>query len=77
MESSTTKYKVGDFVRCHYDFFEFYSYFYEEEYTYLPYYGIVVNIATDVDWITMEVVYKVYCLDGQYRFFLEDEIEMA
>ena len=57
-------------------FFEFYSYFYEEEFPYLPHYGIIVDRATDVDWLTMEVVYKVYCLDGEYRFFLEDEIRI-
>jgi len=76
MAETKPKYKVGDFVSCSYDFFEFYSYYYEEEYVYLPYYGIIVEIESNVDWRTMEPVYKVYCLDGTYRFFLEDEVKL-
>ena len=74
MASKTSKYKIGDLVRCFYGFFEFYSYFYEgDEYMYLPFYGIVVELETN--WLGMETVYKISCLDGEYRFFLEDEIE--
>lgn len=75
MPEKKPKYKVGDFVRCFYNFFEFYSYFYDDaEYLYLPFYGIIVDLAWDVNWLDMEAVYKIYCMDGEYRFFLEDEI---
>ena len=76
MADESPKYSVGDFVRCSYDFFDFYSYFYDDDqYAYLPHYGIVVDYAWDEAWASMmEAVYKVYCMDGCYRFFLEDEI---
>jgi len=75
MESSPPKYKIGTFVRCNYDFAWFYAYVYgDDEYIHLPYYGIIVDLAWDDGWYDMEVVYKVYCMDGVYRFFLEDEI---
>ena len=80
MEPSVPCFKVGDFVRCAYDFFDFFSYWYNEEgHPYMPLYGIVVEVA-DVDpelWFSTEVVYRVYCMDGTYRFFLEDEITMV
>ena len=76
MPEQQPKYKIGDFVRCHYDFFEFYSCFYGDDYPYLPHYGIIVDIASDIDWITMEAVYGVYCMDGESRYFLEDEISI-
>ena len=74
MENMPSKYSVGDFVRCYYDLFDFYSYFNEEEYIYLPFYGIITEVASDQGWYDLETVYKVYCMDGQFRFFLEDEI---
>jgi hypothetical protein len=75
MESSPPCYKIGDFVRCNYDFYEFFSHMYaEDEYPHLPYYGIIVDLAWDEGWFQMEVVYKVYCMDATYRFFLEDEL---
>jgi len=75
MSSEFPKYKVGDFVRCSYEYFDFYTYLYEdEEYPYFKFYGIVLAFACDEGWFDMETVYKVYCMDGFYRFFLEDEI---
>jgi hypothetical protein len=78
MDDSGPKYKVGALVKCSYDFYDFYSYFYDEDdYPYLPFYGIVVDLAWDQTWHNMEAVYKVYCFDGYYRFFLEDEIHQV
>jgi hypothetical protein len=76
MEEAPPKYKIGDFVKCSYDFFDFYSYLYGEEHPYFPLYGIITDLAWDETWFEMETVYKVYCMDGHYRFFLEDEIKI-
>ncbi len=76
MSSCHLKYKIGDFVRCFYDFRDFYSYFYDDEYHYFPYYGIIVDLAWEDDFYDLETVYKVFCLDGQFRYFLEDEIRI-
>ena len=46
----------------------------EDDYPHLPYNGIIVDLAWDEGWFQMEVVYKVYCMDATYRFFLEDEL---
>jgi hypothetical protein len=74
-ETPPPAYRIGDFVRCVYDMFDFFGYWYhDEEYEFFPFYGVVVDMVDDEHWFT-EVVYQVYCLDGQYRFFLEDEIE--
>ena len=77
---SSPKYKLGNFVRCGYDLVDFYSYIYENEtgdYFYFRFYGLVVQIEEDKDWLFGETVYKVYCIDGLYRFFLEDEMELV
>ena len=75
MASYPPNYKVGDFVKCRYDFYDFYSYVYgENDYHFMQYYGIIVNSAWENNWDEIETVYKVYCMDGQFRFFLEDEI---
>tara|TARA_B100000530_G_C15695887_1_gene384044 strand:- start:150 stop:386 length:237 start_codon:yes stop_codon:yes gene_type:complete len=75
MAASTPKYKIGDFVRCTYDLIDFYFYLYEDnDYSYFKYYGIIIDVAYEETWYDMEAVYKVYCMDGCFRFFLEDEI---
>ncbi len=74
------KYKVGDFVKCAYDFYDFYSYVYDEEdYAHFRFYGIIVDVILDdvTWWFTTETVYHIYCLDGIHRFFLEDEVDLA
>ena len=42
----------------------------------MPFHGVVVDIVSDQGFYG-ESVYQVYCLDGQYRFFLEDEMELV
>ena len=74
------KYKIGDFVRCGYDLMDFYTYIYEndeDDYLYFRFYGIVVDVAWEETWLFYETVYKVYCIDGLYRFFLEDEVALV
>ena len=77
MPDVLTKFKKGDFVRCLYEFMDFYIYLYDEEYPYMPFYGIIVDLVPEEGWFEMETVYKVYCLDGRDRFFLEDELELV
>ena len=70
------RYKIGDFVRYAYDFYHFFSYWYDGETSVMPFHGVIVEISYDEGWY-MESVYQIYCLDGQYRFFLEDELELV
>lgn len=76
MEATLPRYKIGDFVRCNYAFYDIYYFYTESEYPYLPYYGIIIDLVWNDAWIQAEAVYKIYCMDGEYRFFLEDEIEL-
>jgi hypothetical protein len=76
IETTEPAFKVGAFVRCAYDFYHFFSYWYDEEAGIMPFHGVVVEIMRDEGWFG-ESVYQVYCLDGQYRFFLEDEMELV
>ncbi len=70
------RHKIGDFVVCKYHFYDFYNYIYDDDdYYFMHYYGIIVDMAWETNWDDLETVYKVYCLDGEFRFFLEDEIE--
>jgi len=75
------KYKIGDFVRCDYDLYDFYAALYadDDDYPYFPFYGIVIHVTTDPEacWLTTEALYQVYCLDGMHRFFLEDEMSFV
>lgn len=74
------RFKVGDLVSCAYDFFDFFNYYwYEDDEERSPYRvcGIVVSIAPpEHDTWFDEAVYQIYCTDGKYRFFLEDEIKL-
>ena len=76
MQPNAPRYKIGDFVRCGYDVYDFYFYVYEE-YPYFRHYGIIIDLTDDEGWYDMEAVYKVYCMDGLFRFFLEDEIKLV
>jgi hypothetical protein len=75
-EYTELPYKIGDFVRCAYDFSHFFSCWYDEEAAFMPFHGVVVDVSYDEGWY-MESVYQIYCLDGRYRFFLEDELELV
>jgi len=81
MEVNVPKYKIGDFVQCAYDLYDFYAELYNdiEDNPYFPFYGIIVNVTTveEAWWHSVEPVYQVYCLDGIHRFFLEDEMSLV
>jgi hypothetical protein len=75
------KYKIGDFVGCWYVLYQYYYYhhhlygdgFDKNE---APVYGVIVEIdfaQYDEEW-NYDVIYVVYCTDGIYRFFLEEEL---
>tara|TARA_R100000005_G_C4950743_1_gene171369 strand:+ start:71 stop:325 length:255 start_codon:yes stop_codon:yes gene_type:complete len=72
------RYKVGDLVKCWYHFSQYSYYYYSqpEEEIYDPVYGIIVEIdfaQYESDWFH-DILYTVYCLDGSYRFFTEEEV---
>ena len=71
-------FKKGSFVKCSYQYFDYYSYMYgEDDFPYFKHYSIVVDYEWDESWYELEMVYKVYCMDGNYRFFLEDELNLV
>jgi hypothetical protein len=76
MCAATPRHKIGDFVKCSYSLIDFHFYLYgdEDSMPYFKYYGIVMDHTYDGWWDEMEPVYKIYCMDGICRFFLEDEI---
>tara|TARA_R110000824_G_scaffold136474_2_gene300130 strand:+ start:3074 stop:3319 length:246 start_codon:yes stop_codon:yes gene_type:complete len=79
-ETKKLKYKVGDFVRCAYDLYDFYAILYDEEdHPYFPFYGTIIHITSHSQdwWFFPGPVYQVYCLDGIHRFFLEDEMHLV
>lgn len=76
IEIAAPSFKMGVFVRCAYDFYHFFSSWYDEDNSLMPFHGVVVDIMDDQGFYG-ESVYQVYCLDGQYRFFLQDEMELV
>jgi len=71
----TPKFQTGDFVKCIYDFVDFYKYIYEDldEKDYI-HYGIIIRIDTDFYEFMEEYIYEVLCVDGLQRHFMESEI---
>ena len=69
------RFQKGDFVRCVYDFMDFYRYVYddveESDYTH---YGIIITIDLEFLDFMDEYVYEVLCVDGIRRHFMESEI---
>ena len=75
------KFKVGDFVKCWYSLYQYYYYHHQlygddldidED----PIYGVVVEVdfaQYDEEWFC-DVIYVIFCTDGVYRFFIEEEI---
>jgi len=74
-----TKFKVGDFVACQYDFYEFGSIVYDGENRFVnPFYGIILLVDAQPEAIFgYDVLYQVVCLDGNLRFFTEWEITLV
>ncbi|MAH50866.1 hypothetical protein CMI37_33930 [Candidatus Pacearchaeota archaeon] len=73
------KFENGEFVVCFYDFLDFFSYIYDEDdnRTDVRYYGIVVASDDQYQAFVDEYIYSILCLDGEIRYFMESEIELA
>ncbi len=73
------RYQVGDFVRCWYYYYQYFyypMYPYDEEDEAMPFHGVIVDIdyAEYDSEYNIEIIYIIYCTDGSYRFFTEDEV---
>jgi hypothetical protein len=74
------RYQVGDLVKCWYYFYQYFYYptYHNDDDDYTPFHGVIVDIdyaeyAHDYD-DNIEILYIVFCTDGSYRFFTEDEV---
>ena len=70
------RFKVGDFVQCWYTLYQYYYYYLEEHDENQPVHGIIVEVDYvnfDDEWLA-DIIYVVFCTDGVYRFFVEEEI---
>ena len=69
------EFKIGDFVKCNYDFMGFYDVFEQKALPVHPsFYGIVVGVREVTDWFGYEVLYEVLCTDGFTRSFCRWEM---
>jgi hypothetical protein len=68
-------FEVGDLVACRYDLHHFfYCVFGPDDHAPIPvFYGIVVAREEGTPYFD-EYIYEIYCTDGTYRYFLEDEV---
>tara|TARA_R100000008_G_scaffold70820_1_gene48530 strand:- start:62 stop:322 length:261 start_codon:yes stop_codon:yes gene_type:complete len=79
MSHPAPKFKVGDFVSCRYDFLAFYGYFYDTDHEdrLAGYYGIIVDVVEEHWDFIDEYIYEIICLDGERRYFMESEMNLA
>ena len=70
---------MGDLVKCVYGFPDlYYGMVFSEGFLPEPQtYGIVVSLYWDQIIFQDEWVYEIRCLDGEYRYFLQSEMEIA
>ena len=69
------KFEKGQLVRCYYDLHDFfYHVFGDEVGAPTLYHGIVIEVETEEHFFGA-TLYEIYCTDGKYRYFLEEEIE--
>tara|TARA_R110002020_G_scaffold219311_1_gene427146 strand:- start:321 stop:566 length:246 start_codon:yes stop_codon:yes gene_type:complete len=73
------RFKVGELVKCVYGFPDlYYGVLYSEEFIPSPEsYGIIVARYWDQIVFQNEWVYEIKCLDGTYRYFLQNEMTLA
>tara|TARA_R110000824_G_scaffold398289_2_gene602205 strand:+ start:300 stop:560 length:261 start_codon:yes stop_codon:yes gene_type:complete len=74
-------YQIGDLVKCIYDLFEYYEFYWDQmpEKGY-PFYGIVIDIqdeALDEGVWGYETLYIVQCFDGYLRYFAYWEMRLV
>ena len=74
-------YKIGDLVKCIYDLFDHYQYFWDQEPTSgYPFHGIIINIEEhiiDEEALGYDKLYTVRCFDGHVRFFAHWEMRLV
>ena len=72
------RFQPGTFVKCIYDFMDFYNYIYdnvdEDDFTH---YGLVIRADNEFLDFMDEYVYEVLCVDGIKRHFMESEIRLV
>lgn len=72
------RFQPGTFVKCIYDFMDFYNYVYdnvdEDDFTH---YGLVIRADNEFLDFMDEYVYEVLCVDGIKRHFMESEIRLV
>lgn len=77
-------YKIGDLVKCIYDLFDHYQYFWDQEpASGYPFHGIIIDIQDnmlmdeEVHEYGYEKLYIVRCFDGHVRFFAHWEMRLV
>ena len=74
-------YKVGDLVKCIYDLFDYYEYFWDQmPQDGYPFYGIIIEIQHQFfneKKIGYDRLYVVQCFDGHVRFFTHWEMRLV
>ena len=68
-------FKVGELVACRYDVYHFLNYVFGAygEPDVPVFHGVVIS-REDGEPYFAEYIYEVYCTDGRYRYFMEDEV---
>lgn len=73
-------YNIGDLVKCIYDLFDHYEYYWDQDpQGGYPFVGIIIAIedhALGVDKYGYDRLYIVRCFDGHVRFFAPWEISL-
>ena len=72
-------YKVGDLVKCVYDLFDHYEYFWDQDTEQgYPFCGIVIDIQGQLlqEEFGYDHLYVVQCFDGHIRFFAHWEMRL-
>jgi len=68
-------FEVGELVACRYDVYHFLNYVFGayDEPNIPVFHGIVISREDGIPYFD-EYIYEVYCTDGRYRYFMEDEV---
>jgi len=78
---SKRNYQIGDLVKCIYDLFDHYEYFWDQvPIGGYPFYGIIVDIHDSVineEKYGYDKLYIVRCFDGHERFFAYWEMRLV
>ncbi len=81
--TNTPIYQVGDLVKCVYDLFDHYQYFWDQAPSHgYPFHGIIIGIQEGLlpdESIELgyEKLYIVRCFDGHVRFFAYWEMKLV